>query len=112
MIFQVKSLRRARQDVDSILEYIAGRSPQGAAAWARAYDKALVMLESSADRYPLAVENEHVEYEIREILFKTRRGLFYRALFTIREQEVFILHVRGPGQEFLKEEELLPPNAG
>jgi hypothetical protein len=49
----------------------------------------------------LAPENDHVDFEVREILFKTRRGLIYRTLFTIHENSAFLLHVRGPGQDFL-----------
>lgn len=112
MKFHVKTLRKAKQDYHVILEYIAERSKPGAVAWARAFDKALARLEESADTFPLAPENEHVNLEVREILFKTRRGLFYRALFTIRGDEVLVLHVRGPGQDFLTEDELGPPDAG
>jgi hypothetical protein len=55
---------------------------------------------------PLAVESEHVDAEIREVLFKTRRGLVYRLLFTIRQSHVFVLHVRGPGQDWIGSDEL------
>jgi len=54
----------------------------------------------------LAVESDYVDFEVREVLFKTRRGLVYRALYTIRGDEVFVLHVRGPGQDFLSAEQL------
>jgi len=42
-----------------------------------------------------------VEYDVREVLFKTRKGNPYRILFTIQEAEVLILRVRGPGQDDL-----------
>jgi plasmid stabilization system protein ParE len=106
MKFRVRTLRRAERDYREIMVYIAERSKEGAAAWARAFDKALLRLEELADTFPLAPEDEYVDFEVREILFKTRRGLVYRALFTIRAQEVLILHVRGPGQDFLTADEL------
>jgi hypothetical protein len=70
----------------------------------------LAHLEESANSCPLAAENEHVDFEVREILFKTRRGSFYRILFTIRENTVFVLHVRGSGQEFVAATEIRDPD--
>ncbi len=108
MTFHVKTLHRTRRSSDQIVTYIAERSKSGAVAWARAYDAALARLEQSADTFPFAPENEHVDFEVREVLFKTRRGLVYRALFTIHGNEVLILHVRGPGQDFVTSNELDP----
>jgi plasmid stabilization system protein ParE len=109
MRFTVRALRRAERDYNTILEYIAARSSTGAAAWARAFDKALARLEDHADACPVAAENVHVDFEVREILFKTRRGLIYRVLFTIRDHDVLILHVRGPGQDFMDADEIAQP---
>lgn len=110
MKFTVNTLRAAERDFNGILEYIAARSKAGAEAWAKAFDKALTCLEDSTDSCPLAAENEHVDFELREILFKTRRGLIYRILFTIRENTVFILHIRGPGQDFIAAMEIRNPD--
>ena len=109
MRFQVNSLARADRDVREILAYLSEHSKTGATAWARAYDKALSRLQESAEGFPLAPESEHVEIEVCEVLFKTKRGLVYRALFTIREKDVYVLHVRGPGQNFLEKNELRRP---
>jgi hypothetical protein len=35
-------------------------------------------------------------------LFKTRKGLYYRILYSIFKTRVVVLHVRGPGQEFVR----------
>jgi plasmid stabilization system protein ParE len=110
MKFTVNTLRAAERDFNGILEYIAARSKAGAEAWARAFDRALTHLETNADSCPLAAEDEYVDFEVREILFKTRRGLIYRILFTIREATVFILHVRGPGQDLVAAMEIRNPN--
>lgn len=108
--FTVITLRAAQRDSDGILEYLASRSKSGAEAWARSFDKALAYLEANADSCPLAAENEYVDFEVRESLFKTRRGLIYRILFTIRENTAIILHVRGPGQDFVTSMEFRKPN--
>jgi mRNA-degrading endonuclease RelE of RelBE toxin-antitoxin system len=47
---------------------------------------------------------------VRESLFKTRRGLIYRILFTIRENTVIILHVRAPGQDLVAAMEIRNPD--
>jgi plasmid stabilization system protein ParE len=110
MKFTVVTLRAAERDFNVILEYIAARSTAGAEAWAKAFDKALIYLEENADSCPLAAENEYVDFEVRETLFKTPRGLIYRMLFTIRESTVYILHVRGPGQDFVAAMEIRNPD--
>jgi hypothetical protein len=73
-----------------------------AEAWAKAFDNALVYLEENAGVCSLARENDYVDFEVRDVLFKTRRGLVYRILFTIRDDKVIILHVRGPGQDLIE----------
>lgn len=110
MTFAVRILRAAERDCTEILEYIAARSKMGAEAWAGAFDNALSYLEENADTCPLAAENEHVEFEVREVLFKTRRGLIYRALFTLRDDTAVILHIRGPGQDFFANTEIRDPD--
>lgn len=110
MKFTVVVLRAAERDFNEILEYIAVRSMAGAAAWARAFDKALSYLEVSADSSPLAAENAYVDFEVRETLFKTRRGLIYRILFTLHKNTAVILHVRGPGQDFVAAMEMRGPD--
>jgi plasmid stabilization system protein ParE len=110
MKFTVITLRAADRDCNRILEYIVARSKAGAQAWASAFDKALAYLEENADSCPLAAENEYVDFEVRESLFKTRRGLIYRILFTIRENQAIILHVRGPGQDLVASMEIRDPD--
>lgn len=109
MKFTVHTLRAAQRDCNEILEFIAARSKAGATAWAKAFDTTLAHLEEKADACPLAAEDEYVDFEVREILFKTRRGLIYRVLFTIRENTAVILHVRGPGQDFVAAMEIRDP---
>jgi hypothetical protein len=53
--------------------------------------------------------NDHPE-PIYQVIFKTRRGRPYRALFVVRDRTVFILHVRGPGQDFVAPNEIANPN--
>jgi hypothetical protein len=98
MSFVVRELPNARQDKVSIFRWLDERSPTGALAWLDSYDSLLDHLKEDTATFGLALEAADCEFEIRQALFKTRRGRVYRALFFIEGGEVFIARVRGPGQ--------------
>ena len=89
MTYRVRTLRRARFDVDAILDWIAiqREAPEGAATWLDAYEATVAELAERPQSYSLAPEDEHVDYELRQFLFKTRRGRTYRGVFTIVGEE-------------------------
>jgi plasmid stabilization system protein ParE len=96
--FRVRTLRRAAADILSITDYIYERSPQGAAAWVNALVKARSRLSDNAETCGEADENERFDIDLKQSLFKTRRGRVYRLVFTIVGDEIRILRVRGSGQ--------------
>jgi plasmid stabilization system protein ParE len=98
MTFCIKILGRAIADIDRITAYIKQRSPQGAAAWLNALQRAMKRLEQNAESCGEADENQRFDISLKQVLFKTRRGRVYRIVFTIVEYEVRILRIRGPGQ--------------
>ena len=98
MTFRVKTLRRANADILRITNYIHERSPQGAAMWVNAFEKAKRRLADNAEGCSEADENERFDIEVKQSFFKTRRGRVYRLVFTIANDEVRILRVRGSGQ--------------
>ena len=106
MTFRVKELRRAQADIHQIVHWLEERSPKGTRAWLNAYDDMLARLAKNADSLGPAQENDDCEFDVRQVLFKTRRGRVYRALFFIEGDEVFILRVRGPGQADVDPESL------
>lgn len=108
MRFRIRTVRRAERAYHQIVDYIAARSKSGAASWNAAFNQTVRRIRRDADTFPLAEEDEFVDFELREALFKTRRGLPYRILFTIRDNEVILLQLRGPGQAPLSVDELRP----
>jgi plasmid stabilization system protein ParE len=92
----------AQSEVDNIAQYLAERSPQGAAAWWARWEQVLDELRIRPLECGIAPESSHYDAEVRQLLFKTRRGRVYRALFTVVGRGVFILHVRGPRQNLLR----------
>ncbi|MCA9076857.1 MAG: type II toxin-antitoxin system RelE/ParE family toxin [Planctomycetaceae bacterium] len=107
MSFHVTLVPRAQHDIAEIHEWIRSRSPEGADRWRLALNKALERLEHNPEFYGLAEEDQLVEDEIREFLFKTRRGRVFRGIFTVDENEVFVLHVRSSERGPLAADEIL-----
>lgn len=107
MTHRVVVLRRAHNDVRTILTWIAERSRSGAARWREAYEAALKRLTHNPDSYGLAEEDDNVpDHALRQFLFRTQRGLPYRGVFIIVDDEVRVLRIRGPGQAPLTLDEL------
>ena len=108
MPYRVRPLPRAQTDVDAILDWMIHerQSRQGAAAWLNAYDEATDRLTKDPESHAFAPERDQLSRDVRQFLFKTRRGRTYRGLFIIKDDEVLILRVRGPGQPPLRDDEL------
>ena len=106
MTYRVRLTARAERDVDRILAWLAGRSPQGAATWYRRWQDVIDHLGLHAVSCPTAPENDDHEDEIRHVIFKTRRGRKYRVLFVVRDDLALIVHVRGPGQDLIATDEM------
>lgn len=104
MTYRVRPLRRAKQDIDATLNWIANirKAPKGAVAWLNAFEEAAAKIADFPENYGLAPEDELDERELRQFLFKTRHGQKYRGIFTIQNEEILILRVRGPGQADLE----------
>ncbi|MFY9253583.1 MAG: hypothetical protein WAO83_09020 [Fuerstiella sp.] len=78
----------AEADIQVIYDYIYEREPEGAIRWYLAFQTAANRALQLPESYPLAPENSSFETEVRNFLFKTRRGLIYRGLFIIRDQRL------------------------
>lgn len=97
----------AEQDVQAIYDYISERSPDGARRWYQAFLNAAHQAVRFPQSYPLAPEDTAFDaYEIRNFLFRTRRGNVYRGIFVILGSELRVLRVRGQGQPPMKNAEL------
>lgn len=102
----VRIAERARADVDSIFAWIAPRSVQGAISWYLAFRRAVGRVGDAPESFPEAAESHRLQRQLRQALFKTRRGRTYRIVFQVTDTEVLILRVRGPGQAPLRARDL------
>jgi plasmid stabilization system protein ParE len=106
MPFRVITLGRADRDLVTIARWLLKRSPRGARRWLLAFEEAKDKLRESPLAHGLAPEDSRVDFELRQIFFKTRRGKSYRAVFTVVDDEIRILRVRGPHQRLLRRKEM------
>jgi plasmid stabilization system protein ParE len=106
MPYRVRILKQAQVDVDTIFGWIAAHAPQGAATWYQAFCNAIVDINEDPFLAEIAPECRHLDREIRQRMFRTRRGRNYRILFAVVEDEVRVLRVRGPGQRPVRSDEL------
>jgi plasmid stabilization system protein ParE len=107
--YRVVVLARAARDVQAILTWLKKRSELGAQRWKVALDLAKLRLSEDPLRFPLIPEKLRLRFEVRDVLFKTRKGKFFRAIFTIVGDEVRILRIRRPAQRPIRGRDLPRP---
>ena len=101
MNYRLVIVQPAEINVEEIYSYLLGRSPQGAASWYRAFLSCTERITRQPLACSFAPENAEFDFELRQALFKTRHGDPYRCVFTVVDDEVRILRVRGRGQVLL-----------
>ncbi len=101
-MYDIRTTDEAHADLDRLLSTLSRRSPEAATRLVRQYFKALGRLRTMPFSCGLAHENPRFSEEIRHLLFAIRPNKRYRALFTVRGDEVVILAVRAPGEKPLK----------
>ena len=74
MSYSVRLLPRAKTDLHRIFFYIEERSPEGALRWEKALEAGLDRLGGNPLIYGLAPEDSHFDFELRQLLFKTKHG--------------------------------------
>lgn len=93
MTHPVVITQRAKDDLRHYFAVAAEHAPETAARWLRRFEEALQTLSNNPTRCPLAPENDQVDRAIYQFLFGKRTAR-YRALFTIEDDRVLILHIR------------------
>lgn len=109
MSFRLIITEPAEHDRDGCFAYIWKRSPQGASRWIEAFDAAVQALLTEP-HYGESPESGDHDEKIRQKMFKTRRGRTHRLIYVLRGDTIFILHVRGAGQDVMADEEMQLPD--
>lgn len=102
MTFRVTILPRAHQDINRNADWWAEHhSLEQALHWSDAVYDQLDTLRDLPTRHSHSAENDEFDYEIRDKPVGLRVRPRYRAVFTIQNDEVFVLAVRSAEQDRL-----------
>jgi plasmid stabilization system protein ParE len=106
MSFRVELTDRAYLDLDRLMAWLAERSPGSEDRLSARFHEALLRLESNPYTCGLAFEHLESREELRHLLFETRKGRIYRALFVVRGNLVKVLTIQAPGEKPIRPEDL------
>ncbi len=96
-------LPQAEEDIERNAAWWATHhSVEQAICWLSAVKNQLQSLADSPESYPVSAENGDFKYTIRDKRVGTGNRPRYRAVFTVRSDEVFILAIRAAEQDFLR----------
>jgi plasmid stabilization system protein ParE len=110
-MFSVRLAEPAERDADEIIAWIAEHSTDGAKRWWEALQVALTRLQRNPTGLARAPESNFFSEAVYQILFRTRRGRTYRALYIVRGNIVHVLRIRGPRQNLVTESDIELPGA-
>ena len=92
MTYTVLITDPAQEELDAAYTWLVERSPQHGPVWHNGLVDAIVSLETSPARCPVAPGAETQPGPIRQLLYGSRLHA-YRILFTIRDEKVIVLHI-------------------
>jgi plasmid stabilization system protein ParE len=105
MAFQVRLTQTAKGEIDTAYSWLREQNPVYADRWFRELMDTIATLQEKPLRCSFAVENDAFTEEIRQLIYGKSRNK-YRILFEVREDIVFVLHVRHTSQAPLMDEEV------
>ncbi len=106
MSYRVRLTKDAEADFEQRLTDLAERAPEAALRLNERFEQSLIRLRDLPFSCGLAYENQECPEEIRHLLFGLNPKRKYRALFTIRSEEVVVLAIRAPGERPVRADEL------
>src|SRR5262245_8855442 len=107
MKFKVEISPTAESEIEAVYNYIRATSPENDNRWRLRLYHIAARLSAFPAGCSYAIENDFVEFEIRQKLFGN-----YRILFTISDERVIIMSVRHAARRPMSPEDLqrLDPN--
>jgi plasmid stabilization system protein ParE len=110
MTFRVILLPRAEADIEANAQWWATHhSAEQAARWFDAIHEQLKSLAVFPESNGLSAESEDFPYEIRDKLLGLGSRPSYRAVFTIKDDAVYVLTVRRSAQDFVRPDDVDAP---
>jgi plasmid stabilization system protein ParE len=109
MTFQVEITPIAESQIEKAYQWYRERNPEFADCWFRELMNAIATLQEKPRRFPLAVEHQIFNEEVRQLLHGKSKNI-YRVLFTIQGNIVYVLYVRHGSQAPITAEDLEDDN--
>ncbi len=101
-VFRVTILPRAEEDIERNVRWWAEHHIAAEAAnWFFTVRQQILALNQLPERHGLSAENDDFPYEIRDALIDLGSRRSYRAVFTIRDDTVFVVAVLRSAQDVL-----------
>jgi plasmid stabilization system protein ParE len=97
--------RAAGQLEAAYLWWLEHRSPSQATRWYNGFLDAMDGLRENPDRFGAARESSKCPYTVRELLYGLGSSVTHRALFTVRQDVVFVFSIRHVAQSDVSPEE-------
>ena len=101
MKFEVFITARAGRDIQEAYDFIAEHGPANPDSWKAGLSQTLESLETLPGRCGLAPESAHVPETIHQTFYAN-----FRILFIIKEDAVFVNHVRHSARLAMTKDEL------
>ncbi|QDT43490.1 Plasmid stabilization system protein [Gimesia alba] len=105
MKYKVEITPSAENDVEQAYCYIRNDSPVNAVRWRKQFYKIAGTLSRFPEGCGFALENELVDFEVRQKLHGS-----YRILFTVDGNRVIVLHVRHCARRTMRPDDIDHPN--
>jgi plasmid stabilization system protein ParE len=106
MGFRVELTTRAQEDIREIFEWIREAAAEAAVRWYLGLLVKLATLEQFPTRCSRAPESDIVQRDIRQIYYGRRPKDWFRALFEIQGDVVYVLRVRRCSQSEIPKDEI------
>jgi plasmid stabilization system protein ParE len=101
MKYRVEITAPAETDVEEAYLWILKNSPAAAIRWRNGLYEVAQALETFPHRFGMAPEAAAVDFELRQFVYKS-----HRILYTVKEDVVYILHVRHGARRLLASDEV------
>src|SRR5436309_2452304 len=98
MTYKVVITDTARDELDQAYEWLVKETPLHAPEWHDGLADAILSLDTSPARCPLAPESRKAVEKIHQLLYGNKQHA-YRILFSIRNDMVLVLHILHAARE-------------
>lgn len=78
----------------TVYRYLREAAPEAARRWLEGMRRTIKSLDKYPERGRLAAESASFDELVREVLYGRGNRGTYRILYTVREEAVYVLHVR------------------